>query len=63
MGGEMHYHGISTMGEMGVTIDTAMGERGGTMKTVHWGRGVLSWIHHNGGEGCYHGGKKIKDKF
>ena len=40
-----------------------MGERGVTMDTVQWGKGVLPWRRYSGGERCYHGhstvGKRV----
>ena len=61
-GGEGRYHGYSTM-EVGALpwkqsnggkglyhgMDTAMWERGITMDTVQWGRGMLPWRRYNGG--------------
>ena len=71
-GGDECYHGYSTRWR-GVLPLSTMGEMGVTMETVQWGRwvlpwtqyiggqGMLSWRQHNGGEWCYHGDSTMED--
>jgi hypothetical protein len=60
VGLEGNYQGDSTMGERGVATEIVQG--GITMKTVQWGRRVLPWRQHSGGERCYHGDSIVSER-